>query len=154
MAVPLADEVTRGMQRPIEVIETHLVELLLVAHPNHIVAEGHERHMDGLNPAEQIRINRSRQNEPVNQAMLLKNGWQVNSIGRCSGRIMQRGEQHVLFQSAGIRFDALQDARMKGMEKIAVAQQEANHFGASLENSAGLRVGAEPQAPDGLQYPC
>src|SRR5205807_9629487 len=70
------------------------------------------------------------------------------------GRIMQRGEQHVLFQSAGIRFDALQDARMKGMEKIAVAQQEANHFGASLENSAGLRVGAEPQAPDGLQYPC
>jgi len=46
----------------------------------------------------------------------------------------------------------LQDARVKGMEKIAVAQEKANHFRAALENPPGLRVGAESQAPDGLHY--
>src|SRR5437773_2343774 len=54
--------------------------------------------------------------------------------------------------AAGVRFDALQDARVKGMEKIAVAQEKANHFRAALENPPGLRVGAESQAPDGLHY--
>jgi hypothetical protein len=65
---------------------------------------------------------------------------------------MQSGEQHVLFQAAGIRFHALQDASMKGMEKIAVAQQKANHFCAPLEDPASLGIGAEPQTPDGLEY--
>jgi hypothetical protein len=65
---------------------------------------------------------------------------------------MQRGKQHVLFQAAGISFNALQDACMKGMEKIAIAQEKANHFCASLENPAGLRIGAESQTPDGLKY--
>jgi hypothetical protein len=65
---------------------------------------------------------------------------------------MQRREQHVLFQAGGVRFDALQDASVKGMEKIAVAQQKADHFCASLENPAGLRIGAESQTPDGLKY--
>jgi len=46
----------------------------------------------------------------------------------------------------------LQDACMKGMEKIAVAQEKADHFCASLENPAGLRIGAESQTPDGLKY--
>src|SRR5438046_9249735 len=40
---------------------------------------------------------------------------------------------------------------MKRMEEITVAQQEADHFGAALENPAGLRVGTESQATDGLQ---
>src|SRR5712692_1037003 len=133
-AVTFADQVARGMERPIEVIEAYLVVLLLVAHSNDIVTEGHEGHMDGFDPAEQIRINRPRQNESVNQAMLLKNGRQVDPIGRRSRRIMQRGEQYVLFQAGGVRFDALQDASVKGMEKIAVAQQKADHFCASLEN--------------------
>src|SRR2546430_379921 len=141
------------MEGPIEVIEAHLIELRLVAHPNYVVTEGHEGHMDGFDLAEQIRINRPRQNESVNQAMLLKNGRQVDPVGRRSRGIMQRGEQHVLFQAAGIRFDALQDASMKGMEKIAVAQQKADHFCAPLENPAGLGIGAEPQTPDGLKYP-
>src|SRR5260370_9315399 len=65
---------------------------------------------------------------------------------------MQSGEQYVLFQAAGIRLEALQDASMEGMEKIAVAQKKANHFRASLENPAGLRIGAESQTPDGLKY--
>src|SRR5260370_5471576 len=65
---------------------------------------------------------------------------------------MQSGEQYVLFQAAGIRFDALQDASMKGMEKIAVTQEKADHFCASFENSASLRIGAEAQAPDSLKY--
>src|SRR5260370_31884617 len=65
---------------------------------------------------------------------------------------MQSGEQHVLFQAAGIRFDALQDASMERMEKIAVAQEKADHFRAPLENPAGLRIGAESQTPDGLKY--
>src|SRR4029077_19192085 len=103
-------------------------------------------------PAEQIRINRPRQNESVNQAVLLKNRRQVDPIGRRSRGIMQRGKQHVLFQAGGIGFDALQDAGMKGVEKIAVAQEKAHHFRALLENAAGLRIGAESQPPDGLKY--
>src|SRR6202047_1846258 len=128
LAVTLADQVARGLERPIEIIEAYLVELLFVAYSNHIVTEGHEGHMDGFDPAEKIRINRPRQNESVNQAMLLKNGRRVDLIGSRSRGIMQRGEQHVLLQAAGIRFDALQDARMKGMEKIAVTQEKADHF--------------------------
>jgi hypothetical protein len=65
---------------------------------------------------------------------------------------MQRGKEHVLFQAGGVGFDALQDARMKGMEKISVAQKKADHFGPPLENPAGLRIGAESQPPDGLKY--
>src|SRR6266853_6927379 len=41
---------------------------------------------------------------------------------------------------------------MKGMEKIAVAEQKADHFRAPLENPAGLRIRAESQTPDGLKY--
>ena len=80
------------MKRPIEIIEAYLVELLLVAHSNHIIAEGHEGHMDGFDPAKQVRVNRPRQNETVNQAVLLKNGREVNPIGRRPGGVMQRGE--------------------------------------------------------------
>jgi hypothetical protein len=65
---------------------------------------------------------------------------------------MQRCEEHVLFQAGGIGFHALQDARMKGVEKIAVAQEEANHFRAPLENPACLRIRAESETPDGLKH--
>src|SRR6266481_827178 len=41
---------------------------------------------------------------------------------------------------------------MKGMEKIAVAQEKADHFCAPLENPAGLRIRAESQTPDALKY--
>jgi hypothetical protein len=41
---------------------------------------------------------------------------------------------------------------MKGMEKIAVAQEKADHFRAALENPAGLRIRTESQTPDGLKY--
>ena len=41
---------------------------------------------------------------------------------------------------------------MKGMEKIAVAKEKADHFRAPLENPAGLRIGAESQTPDGRKY--
>src|SRR5467141_1695274 len=152
LAVTLADQVTRGLERPIEIIEAYLVVLLLFAHPNDIVTECHEGHMDGFDPPEQIRINRPRENESVNQAMLLKNRRQVDPIGRCSWRVMQRGEQHMLFQARGIGFDTLQDACMKGMEKIAVAQEKTNHFCAPLENPAGLRIGAKSQAPNSFKY--
>src|SRR6202035_1258796 len=121
VTVPSADQVTRGIKRPIEVIEAHLVELMVFVRSYHIITEGHERHMDGFDPAEQIRINRPRQNEAVNQPLFLKNRRQVNPLGKRSRGIMQRGKQHVLFQAAGIRFDTLQDACMKGMEKITVA---------------------------------
>ena len=143
LAMSLADQVAGGMERSIEIIEADLVELLLVAHSNHVIAEGHEGHMDGFDPTEQIGINRPRKNQSIDQAMLLKNGRQVDPLGRRSRGIMQRGKQHVLFQAGGIRFDALEDARMKGMEKIAVAQEKTNHFCAPLENPAGLRIGAK-----------
>ncbi len=152
LPMTIADQVARGMERPVEVIEAYLVVLLLVTHSNHVVTEGHEGHSDGFDPAEQIGINRSRQNESIDQAMLLKNRRQVDPLGRRSRRIVERGKQHVLFQAGGIRFHALQDARMKGMEKISVAQKKADHFGASLKNPAGLRIRAESQAPDGLKY--
>ena len=97
LAVTLADQVTRGLERPVVIIEAYMVVLLLFAHPNDIVTEGHEGHVDGFDPPEQIRINRPRENESVNQAMLLKNRRQVDTIGRRSWRIMQRGKQHVLF---------------------------------------------------------
>ena len=153
LAVTLADQVTRGLERTIEVIEAYLVVLLLFAHSNHIVTEGYEGHMDGLDPAKQIRINRPGQNESVNQPVLLKNGRQVDPVWQRSGRVMQRGEQHMLFQATRVILNALQDACMKGMEKIAVAQEKADHFCASLENPAGLRIGAESQTPDGRKYP-
>ena len=88
LAVTLADQVARGLERPIEIIEADLVELLFVAYSNHIVTEGHEGHMDGFDPAEKIRINRPRQNEPVNQTMLLKDRRQVDPFGRRSRGIM------------------------------------------------------------------
>src|SRR5882762_2128838 len=154
LAVTLADQVTRGLERAIEVIEAYLVVLLLFAHSNHMVTEGHEGHMDGFDPAKQIWINRPGQNESVNQAVLMKNGREVDPVWQRSWRVMQPGEQHMLFQTARVRLNALQDACMKGMEKIAVAQEKADHFCASLENPAGLRIGAESQTPDGRKYPC
>ncbi len=39
------------------------------------------------------------------------------------------------------------------MEKIAVAQEKANDFRTTLENPAGLGVGTETEAPDGLEDP-
>jgi hypothetical protein len=66
---------------------------------------------------------------------------------------MQTREQHVLFQAAGIGFDALQDASMKRVEKIAVAEKKADHFRASLEHPAGLRIGAKSETPDGINDP-
>ena len=66
MGGALADQVTRGLERAIEVIEAYLVVLLLFTCSNHIVAEGHEGHMDGFDPSEQIWINCSSENESVN----------------------------------------------------------------------------------------
>src|SRR5215472_5354345 len=57
----------------------------------------------------------------------------------------------MLLQSAGVGLNALQDASMEGMQKIAVAQEEAHHFCTPLENTAGLRVGAESEAADGFE---
>ena len=109
--------------------------------------------MDGFDSAQQVWIDRARQNDSVNQSMLLKNGRQVDLIGRRLGGIVQRREQHVLFQAAGIGFHTLQNAGMKWMEKIAVAQEKADHFRASFENPAGLRIGAKSEPADGLKYP-
>src|SRR5712664_3723069 len=153
LAVTLTDKVTRGMERRIEVVEAYLVELLLVAHSYHIVTEGNEGHMDGFHSAEQIRINRPGQNDSVNQSMLLKNRRQVDPIGRRFRRIVECREQHVLLQAAGVGFDALQDTRMKRMEKIAVAQKKADHFRASFEHPAGLRIGTKSETPDRLKHP-
>ena len=73
-------------------------------------------------------------------------------MGRRLRGIMQRREEHVLFQAAGARFDALQDPSMKRMEEIAVTQEKADHFSASFENPAGLRIGAKSQPADRTKY--
>src|SRR5258706_7282105 len=100
VAVTLADQVTRGMECPVKVIEAHLVKLMLVVHSDHIVAEGNEGHMDGFDSAQQIRINRSGQNDAVNQSMLLKNGRQVDAICMRLLRIMQSREHDLLVSFA------------------------------------------------------
>src|SRR6266436_1159033 len=122
----LADKVARGMKRPFKIIKAHLIKLLLIVHAHHVVTKGHERHMDGADSLQQIWINCPGQNDSVNQSVLLKDGRQVNAFGGSLGRIVQRREQHVLLHAAGIRFDALQDARMKRMEKIAVTEKKAD----------------------------
>src|SRR6266478_10041824 len=40
------------------------------------------------------------------------------------------------------------------MEKIAVAEEKADHFGASFENPAGLCIRAESETPNGFKYSC
>src|SRR5579859_1098509 len=84
--------------------------------------------------------------------MLLQHGRQIDFFGKRSRGIMQCGEQHMLLQRAGKRFDALQDASMKGVQKITVAQKKADHSGVVLENPAGLRIGPEAQAIDRFQH--
>src|SRR5258708_7349121 len=117
VAVPFADQVTRGMERGIEVIEAYLVELLPFVHANDIVTEGHEGHMDGRDPAEQIRIDRPVQNESVNQAMVLKNGRQIDPIRRRSAGIMPRSEHDLRLHAGDAGFTASKDARTRGMGK-------------------------------------
>src|SRR5712672_4070419 len=152
LAVTLADKVARGMKRPLKIIEAHLIKLLLIVHTNDVVTEGDERHMNGADSLQQIWINCPGENDSVNQSVLLKDRRQVDALGGGLGRIVQRREQHVLLHPAGIRFDALQDARMKRMKKIAVTEKKADHLRAALENAASLRVGSKSQAVDGIQY--
>ena len=44
----LADQVPRSLERSVEVIESYLVELLLVFHSHHIVAESNEGHFEWI----------------------------------------------------------------------------------------------------------
>src|SRR5712675_1989615 len=152
LAVTFADKVARRMERPFKIIEAYLIKLLMVGHSHHVVTEGHERHMDGADSIEQIWINCPGENDTVNQSVLLKDRRQVDALRRGLGRVVQRREQHVLLHAAGVRFDALQDARMKRMKKIAVTEKKADHFRAPLENAASLRVGSKSQAMNGIQY--
>jgi hypothetical protein len=64
---------------------------------------------------------------------------------------MQGREENVLFKSTGVRLDALQNARVEGMQKIAVAQEKAKNFRATLENPARLGVGAKFEAAYGRE---
>src|SRR5712672_774812 len=139
------------MKRPLKIIEAHLIKLLLVVHSYHVVTKGHERHMDGADSLQQIWINCPGENDTVNQSVLLKDGRKVDALRRGLGRVVQRREQHVLLHPAGIRFDALQDARMKRMKKIAVTEKKADHLRTPFENAASLRVGSKSQAVDGIQ---
>ena len=83
--------------------------------------------------------------------MFLENGRKVDAIGRGPRRIAKGGKEDVLFDGGGVGLDSLQDAGVKGMEKIAIAQKKANHPRAALQDAAGLSVRAETQALDGLQ---
>src|SRR5215472_11809694 len=150
--VSLFDEVTRGLKRPAEVIEAYLVVNMRSVHSNDVIAESHEWHVDRFDSAQKVWIDRACQDDAVNQAVLLKDRRQVDFFGGRSLRIVQHGKEHVVLQRACIRFDALQNARVKRVKKIAVAQEKANNFGTPLEDPAGLRVGAESKAPDGLVH--
>src|SRR5206468_12706326 len=84
-----------------------LVVALLAIQSNHVVAESHKGHVDGFDPAEQVRINGARQDNSVNQTMFLQYGRQVDLLRRGSRGIMQHRKQNVMLQTAGIRLDAL-----------------------------------------------
>ena len=43
---------------------------------------------------------------------------------------------------------------MKRMKKIAIAEEKADHFRASFENAASLRVRTKSQTVNGIQYTC
>ena len=43
---------------------------------------------------------------------------------------------------------------MKRVKKIAIAEKEADHFRAALENAASLRVRTKSQTVNGIQYTC
>ena len=146
-----ADQVMSGAERGGEIVKADLVELVLPVHADNVIAESNERHVDGSDPAEEVRINGAGENDSVNQAMFLQNRRQVYARRRGSRGIMQRGEEHMLFQPAGVGLDTLEDARMKGMKEIAIAQEKADHAGAALENPAGLSVGPELQTLNGFE---
>src|SRR6516225_10077784 len=105
--VPLGDEVARGLERTVEVVKAHLVVALLAIQSNDVVAESHKEHVDGFDPAQQVRINGARQDNSVNQTMFLQYGRQVNLLRRSPRRIMQHGKQNMMLQAAGIRLHAL-----------------------------------------------
>src|SRR5258706_6554549 len=66
---------------------------------------------------------------------------------------MQSRKQYVLFHAACVGFDPLQNACMKRVEKIAIAQQKANHLRPLFENPAGLRIGSKSKTADCIKHP-
>ena len=147
----LLDEIARGLERSVKVVKSYLIVVLFSIRSHDIIAESNERHVDGFDSAEEVWINRTCQDDAVNQAMLLKNRRQIDFLGRHSWRIVQHGKQHMVFQAAGVGLHALQNASVKRVKKIAVAQEKANNFRAALENAAGLGVGTEAQAANRFQ---
>ena len=150
----LTDKVTRGLESPVEIVEAYLVIVLLSIEANDIVAKRNKRHVDRFDSAEQVRIDCPCQDDTIDQALLLKNGRQVDLFRGDPRRVVEHRKQDVLFQGGGVGFNALQNAGMKGMEKIAVAEKKANNFRAALEDAAGLSVRTEPQTPDGFVHAC
>src|SRR5260370_37360227 len=94
LPVTLVDQVTRSVKHAAEVVKAYLVELLLIvhSHSHHIVTEGNQGHLHRFDSPEQIRIDGTGQNDSVNQPVLLKNGRQVDLVGRYPRGIMQRRE--------------------------------------------------------------
>src|SRR5947209_3722347 len=154
VTMAFANKVSRRTQRSVEVVEADLIKVLLIVHTDHIVAEGHERHMDGTDSLQQIRINGPSQYHSVNQSVLLKNARQIDSLGRRLRQVVQRREQHVLLHPARIRFHALQNARVKRMKEIAVAQQKTYHLRSAFQDPARLGIGTKSQTMYGVQHPC
>jgi hypothetical protein len=127
-AVTILDKVLSGPKGSFEVIKAHLVETMLPFHSHDIVAEGNKRHVDGFDSAEEVWINCSCEDHSVDQPVFQEDRRQVNPLRRDTGGIMKRRKEDVLLDGARIRFDALQDTGVKGMEEITVAQEKANHF--------------------------
>src|SRR5579859_2050570 len=74
LTVALFDQISCGLERPAEIVETYLIVKMVSVHSNNIVTERDKRHLDGFDSAKQIRINSARQDDAVNKPMLLKNG--------------------------------------------------------------------------------
>jgi len=82
--VTIADQIARRLKGSVKVVEAYFIELQRFFQSHHVVAECNEGHMNAPDLMEQIRISRSRENNSVNQAVLLKNGRQVDPIGQRS----------------------------------------------------------------------
>jgi hypothetical protein len=100
---------------------------------------------------EQVGVDSAGENYAVDQTVFLEDWRKIDFIGGGARGIVQDCEEYVMFQATGVGFDPLQNASVKGMDKIAIAQKKTHNFGAALEHAARLGIGAEGQATNRFQ---
>jgi len=151
--VALSDDEPDQLNLTLFAIVTDLIELLESLEVHKVVPKRHERDLHVLNPANEIGIIGAGQDQPVKQAPFRQNGRKHNVVGCSAGLIIRGGEKNVLPEQTGAIFHALKDSSVKGIQKVPVAEDEANYLRMLAVNSACLGVGSEPKPLNGRQNP-